>query len=114
MERGDMRRWGTVVVRGGLFVKPPLTTTLQSHTHTHKHTHTHSHTHTHTPPPPPTYSNLTKMIFIEFVESLVYLSEITTSELDDDEPLLARMQHLLEKLKVLAITRRSAAAAETE
>ena len=52
------------------------------------------------------------MIFIEFVESLVYLSEITTHELDDDEPLLARMQHLLEKLKVLAITLRSAAAAE--
>ena len=54
------------------------------------------------------------MIFIEFVESLVYLSEITTNELDDDEPLLARMQHLLEKLKALAITRRSAAAAEYE
>ena len=110
-----MKRWGTVVVRGGLFVNP-LSSPRYNHTltHTNTHTHSHTHTHTHTPPPPPTYSNLTKMIFIEFVESLVYLSEITTSELDDDEPLLARMQHLLEKLKVLAITRRSAAAAENE
>ena len=107
MGNGCCDREGDVSCRFTLgFIRKP------SHRHvTIKHTQSNTHTHTHTHIPP-TYSNLTKMIFIEFVESLVYLSEITTHELDDDEPLLARMQHLLEKLKVLAITRRSAAAAE--
>ena len=49
------------------------------------------------------YSNMTRMIFVEFIESLVLLGEVTVR--DETQPLADRMQPVLENMAELAVVR---------